>query len=114
ATEPDADGFLSVYPCDQPRPAVSQVTFTAGQTIASTVLAGLDDRRQVCIYTSATTHVVVDHQFDVLPGRSVRTVAPARVWDSRHGHVTVDRHGRGTGRTEPRSVTAVPIAGRAG
>ncbi len=38
-TEPDTDGFITVYPCDKPRPVASNLNFTKGETIANLVVS---------------------------------------------------------------------------
>lgn len=62
ATEPDLPGFLTVYPCSEGRPTASNLNFAAGDSIANLVVAKLDNARSVCIFASASTHVVVDLQ----------------------------------------------------
>jgi hypothetical protein len=57
AAEP---GYLTVYPCDQPIPNASNVNFQPGTNVAGSVYVGIDASSQVCIYTSATTHLLVD------------------------------------------------------
>ncbi|MGE0878388.1 MAG: NlpC/P60 family protein [Acidimicrobiia bacterium] len=59
ATEPKGAGYLTVYPCDQARPTTSNLNYAKGQTVANTALVnGLGSL--VCVYSSATAHVVVD------------------------------------------------------
>ena len=59
-TEPAAGGFVTVWPCSQPRPNASSLNFTAGQTVAGAVLAGLTTSTTVCVAASAAAHLVVD------------------------------------------------------
>jgi hypothetical protein len=60
-TEPQAPGFVTVFPCDQPRPNASNLNFAAGQTVANSVISRVEPGfGSVCVYTLATTHVVVD------------------------------------------------------
>ena len=59
-TEPDADGFLTVYPCGVSRPLASNVNFVAGQTVSNHVTVTVGSNGKVCVYSSATTHVVID------------------------------------------------------
>ena len=37
AANPDATGYITAYPCDQPRPNASNLNFFAGQTVANMV-----------------------------------------------------------------------------
>ena len=61
ATEPERAGFLTVYPCDQPRPVTSNVNYLAGRDTADAAIVGVSATDgSVCVFTSAPTHVVVD------------------------------------------------------
>ena len=53
-------GFLTVFPCGRERPMTANLNFTDGDTVASHVTAEVGADGGVCIYSSATTHVVVD------------------------------------------------------
>jgi hypothetical protein len=58
-TEPEGDGFVTVYPCD-PRPLASSVNFVAGQTVANAVIAPVSPTGEVCFFASAPTHLLAD------------------------------------------------------
>lgn len=60
AVGPPTAGYLTVYPCGLPVPSTSSMNFTRGVTLANTVVTKLGAGGSVCIYTSATMHVVVD------------------------------------------------------
>jgi len=59
AAGPAGNGFFTVYPCQVARPTASSLN-TSGVTIANEVNAQLSPTGTVCIYTSVTTHIVVD------------------------------------------------------
>ena len=59
-TEPDAAGFLTVYPGNAARPPTSNVNYVKGQTIPNAVIVGLGPTGTVDIFSLAATHVVVD------------------------------------------------------
>jgi hypothetical protein len=59
-TEPQRDGWLTVYPCGQPRPLASSLNFARSATVANAVLSGIGANGSVCIVSSADAHVVVD------------------------------------------------------
>ena len=59
-TEPSAGGYLTVYPCDQPVPTASNLNFVTDETIPNYVVARLDARGKVCVFSSAPTHVIAD------------------------------------------------------
>jgi photosystem II stability/assembly factor-like uncharacterized protein len=60
ATQPLAAGFVTVYPCDQPMPLASNLNYVAGQTVADLALTPIADNGTICLYTSSTTHLIVD------------------------------------------------------
>jgi hypothetical protein len=57
---PLTGGFVTVFPCDQSRPVASNLNFPAGRTIPNAVVTKLSAGGVVCLYTSATTHLLVD------------------------------------------------------
>jgi hypothetical protein len=60
AIEASSAGFMTVFPCGTPVPTASNLNFAAGQTIPNAVVAKIGDGGRVCIYTSASAHLVVD------------------------------------------------------
>jgi hypothetical protein len=57
---PNASGFITVYPCDVQRPLSSNVNYTAGQVVANGVVASVSADGNVCFYSSSPTDLVVD------------------------------------------------------
>lgn len=100
-TGPATAGFITVYPCSQGRPTASNLNFVTGQTVANAVVTGLVG--DVCLFTSASTHLVVDvagslagSTFTALPrpGDCSNSAAPGA--------------GRGTTPSTPTSVGDLP------
>ncbi len=60
AVTPGANGFFTLYPCGTPKPLASSMNFTKGTTLANTVITKLSAAGTVCVYTSATTNIVID------------------------------------------------------
>ena len=85
AVLPEADGFITVYPCDTARPNASNVNFFKGQIVPNSVLAKLDANGKVCVYTLATTDSVIDVNAYVPVGADLQGVAPVRLTDTRPG-----------------------------
>ena len=88
AVAPDGPGFLTVYPCDQPRPTASNVNFDAaaatGRATANLAVAARPADGYVCVYTHATAHVVVDVAGALPADSGFRPVAnPRRLVDTR-------------------------------
>jgi hypothetical protein len=113
-----AAGFATVWRCSEPRPTASSLNFGAGATIAAMVVttaSGLTG--DICLYTSAATHLVVDLQVNISNGppwenRMHRALVPARLLDSRPGSATIDGVQAGAGGITAGSVTRVHVAGR--
>jgi hypothetical protein len=57
---PDSGGFLTVFPCDEPRPLASSVNYTAGQVVPNAVFARLGAGGTVCIFTLSASDILVD------------------------------------------------------
>ncbi len=57
---PTANGFLTVYPEDVPKPNTSNVIYTKGQVFAGFVVSGLGGQDAVRIYSSVATHVLLE------------------------------------------------------
>ncbi|HWL45605.1 MAG TPA: hypothetical protein VNQ73_21870 [Ilumatobacter sp.] len=111
-----APGYLTVYPCDQPRPVASNVNYTTGSVNSNGVFAALDASGKACIFSRADVHVVVDVNgwlpegaFDPLP-------KPARIADTRPAPdgVTFDNANSRTGLIGARQELTLQVAGRAG
>ncbi len=59
-TETEGPGFITVYPCTLDVPTAANLNYGTGTTIPNSVIAQVSASGEVCIYTSNTTHVVVD------------------------------------------------------
>jgi hypothetical protein len=58
-TQTGAPGFATIWPCNQPEPNASNLNYT-DHDVANAVIAKLDPTGQVCIRTSAPTHLIAD------------------------------------------------------
>jgi hypothetical protein len=59
-TQPETDGYVTVYPCAAGLPNASNLNFVADQTVANAVVVTTDAQQRVCFQTTATTHMIVD------------------------------------------------------
>jgi hypothetical protein len=116
AVRPDERGYLTVYPCDEEPPLASHVNYLSPQVVPNAVLAKLSATGTVCIYTHATTDIVVDVNGYVPVGGSPDPVSPARVLETRRGvgMETVDGRFEGIGRVRAGNVVTVEVTGRGG
>lgn len=85
AVQPNAAGFLTVWSCDGSRPNTSSLNFAAGDTVAGSVVAAMNSQRQLCVYTSAGSDVLVDVAgwFGSAGAAQFEVLASERVFDSR-------------------------------
>ena len=82
-TEPDAAGFLTVWPSDRDRPLASNLNYVAGQTVPNSVTVGLSADGSVKIFAQQSTHVIIDVVGWFYAG--FNPVTPARLMDTREG-----------------------------
>src|SRR5512144_1515514 len=60
-TEPTASSYLTVWPSGATRPLASSVNFTAGETVANSVITKVGADGRIAIFNfSGNTHIVVD------------------------------------------------------
>ncbi len=59
ATNPDGDGFVTVFACGAME-QVSSLNFTLGTTVANAVLAPVSPSGTICLYSNVSTDVIVD------------------------------------------------------
>jgi hypothetical protein len=97
-------GYITVYACDETRPATSNVNFAADTAIANVVISKVSAAGTVCLYVGdSSVHLLTDVNGFFPAGSSYQTVAPTRLLDTRSfGGASV----AGT-------VITVPVAGRA-
>jgi hypothetical protein len=102
-------GFLTAYACGGPVALASNVNYTRRHDRANTALVLLGADRHLCVYSYATTDVVVDLSGSFAPGSGWRyqPATPARLVDTR----TPSGGGkRPAGSTLPITVTQWPDA----
>lgn len=112
-TEPRGPGFVTVYPCGT-RPTASSVNYVADQTVPNAVVATLSATGEVCLYTLAAAHLVVDAAGWFPAGSYDPLASPRRLYDSRPGERTADGSQAGAGGLAPGQTVQVDVAGRVG
>lgn len=60
ATGATRAGFVTVFPCGQPRPNASNLNYTAGQTVPNLVISRVGANGRVCFYTESATNLIAD------------------------------------------------------
>ncbi len=82
ATEPVGDGYFTVWGCDGASPLTSSLNYGPRATVANGVIAPVGADGSICIYTKASSHVVVDIAGWVTDG--FVAVTPSRFVDTRY------------------------------
>ena len=101
AAAPATAGYLTVWPCDSPRPLASSVNFGAGQARGAQATTLLGPGRRVCVFSNAATDIVVDLQgvFVASGGLRFAPVTPGSQGRHPRDRTTIDhRHRRAAGR----------------
>ncbi len=112
---PDAAGYLQVYPCGAPTAAeISSVNYGPGDVRPNSVVVALDGAGKVCVRSKAATDLIIDitgHFAD--DALAFQPVVPVRMFDSRDRQAELNSI---TGGTKPQAeqVLRIPISGRRG
>ena len=112
--EPDAPGYVTVWPCGDDQPTASNLNYAGGQTVPNAVVTRVGVGGRVCVFTSAAAHLIADVN-GFMPGTTTYVPqVPARLLDTRDGESTDDGIGEGGGPKAGGTVTHVQVGGRAG
>ncbi len=84
AVTPSAGGYMTVWPCDAPRPEASNLNFAAGAVVANGVIAPVGANGKVCIFTNVSSHLLVDIAGWFDGSGSVVGATPRRLLDTRN------------------------------
>ncbi|MFN0110616.1 MAG: putative Ig domain-containing protein [Blastocatellia bacterium] len=90
---PQAGGYLTIFPADATRPLISSGNYLTGQTLNSPFTVGLSPSGQFKVYTVAQTDLVIDvlgyYSMDALDvngqGLLFSPMVPARLLETRSG-----------------------------
>lgn len=111
AVQSTGNGFVTVWPCGQPKPVASNLNVKAGVTVANLSITALGAKK-VCISPSVTMHLVADVA-GYLPGSSPYVAAtPFRVLDTRPNGVTADGDRQAEGPMAAGSSLVLRVTGR--
>jgi hypothetical protein len=103
-----------VWPCGAEMPIASSLNFVAGQTIANAVVTKIGAGGNVCLFTTAATHLLADINGFHPAGSSYAPLVPGRLMESRPGLATIDGQSQGIGLRPAGSVTELQVTGRYG
>jgi V8-like Glu-specific endopeptidase len=60
AVQPDGDGYITAYPCDQPRPTASNLNPARGQIVANATIVALAADGSICLFSFRGADLVID------------------------------------------------------
>jgi len=78
-----AGGYFTAFPCDGPRPTVSNLNHGRDSTVAAAAIVPIGPTGEVCIYNHRSAHVVVDSFGTFGTGADVTSTASRRLVDTR-------------------------------
>lgn len=90
ATETGGPGYLTVFPCGVERPVASNLNYLANQTVPNLVISKVGENGEVCVFSKAAAHLVVDVAGALADAVFAPLGNPQRLLDTRTTGVTVD------------------------
>ena len=114
ADNPGADGVITVYPCDRPRPDASSLNPAMGTARANFVVSAVSSAGTVCLHSLHSTELIVDvFGWFGSSGALLTATVPFRFTDTREPFN--DELGGTDGfLLAPGQVFEIPMAGRRG
>ncbi len=110
-----ANGAVTLYPCDRPRPPSPSMWPIAGRAVAGTVLVPASATGTLCVHSTVALSSLTLDLVGYSPGNGYFTSrTPARVLDSRGSGSTVDGVDAKVGTSNMMRGLGVRVAGRAG
>ena len=83
AHNPRGPGYFTAYPCDGPRPLVSNLNFVAGQIVAATAVVPVGANGHVCVFQYGDANLIVDVTGAFGASSGLVPVWPTRAIDTR-------------------------------
>lgn len=83
ATGTRYNGYMAAYPCDEPRPVVSNLNHGRDHTVAAAAIVPLGPSGEVCIYNHQAGQVIVDLFGRFTADAGLSQLSPRRVLDTR-------------------------------
>ena len=83
ATGSSQAGYVTVWPCADPKPVASNVNYIANEDIPNTVIAAPDQYGKVCFDSSTPVNLIVDLSGWFISGDGLHTFTPQRAFDLR-------------------------------
>ncbi|MCU1391093.1 MAG: hypothetical protein JWL72_4431 [Ilumatobacteraceae bacterium] len=116
SVDPSMAGFVSVYPCDTPRPTISSLNPVPGSAKPNVVITPIAADGTVCFYTLTDVDLVVDitgYLQDTAPSKFTSTT-PFRLTDTRDKARVEMNNGTGGNQLAAGQVLTIQVAGQRG
>src|SRR4029078_8354302 len=115
-TEPNASGFITVFPCGEGRPNAANLNFVGNQTVPNMAISRVGAGGAVCLYANETKHLVVDVNGYFSADSSFVSLVPARLLETRTGNglTTLDGQFNGIGQLGRGATLALKVTDRGG
>jgi len=83
ATGATAPGYITVWPCDQPKPYTSNLNYLPYQDIPNAVIATVDSQGLVCFASSSPVFLIADISGWFAQSSNLTVITPQRLLDTR-------------------------------
>ncbi|MCU1501445.1 MAG: hypothetical protein JWM12_799 [Ilumatobacteraceae bacterium] len=80
---PRGPGFFTAYPCDGPRPTVSNLNFVPGQIVAASAIVPIGANGKICVFQYGDANLIVDLTGSFGADSGLVPVWPTRAIDTR-------------------------------
>jgi hypothetical protein len=116
AVNAQGPGFVTVWPCGEPRPNASSLNYVRGQTVPNAVVSKIGTEGNVCLFSQVAIDLVVDVNGFFPAGSIFGTLTPARLLETRSGpgFVTTDGQFQGGGTLPGGGTIELHVGGRGG
>ena len=81
----ESDGFITAWPCVEPKPVASNLNYQRGVDIANAAVLAVDGNGEICFESFAPAHLIADLNGWFAPGAGFEPRTPQRLFDSRSG-----------------------------
>ncbi len=111
---PVGNGFVTIYPCGTRPDASSMNAPNGGGVVANELIAKLSPIGTVCLYSSIPTDLAADVTGYIPTSSGVKSLAPARLLDSRPSGETVDNQFEKAGQLTAGGMIELKVLNRGG
>jgi hypothetical protein len=113
AVNPTASTFVTAWPTGAPRPTASNLNVAPGQINPNSVMVPVGANGRISLFNNAgSVDLIADLMAVVAPNPTIRSVTPARLFETRAGLSTTDGRQNGGGKIGQGQTRTLTVAGR--